>query len=71
MGSEPPELKLAFEYNGEEHLTPERAAADLRRERLLVAAGWTIIRFRALTVPHHPAQIAAQVAFERRRRGAA
>jgi Protein of unknown function (DUF559) len=66
-----PELKLAFEYNGEEHLTPERAAADLVREQLLVAAGWTIIRFRALTVLHHPAQIAAQVAFERRLRGAA
>jgi hypothetical protein len=66
-----PELKLAFEYDGEEHLTPDRAAADLEREQLLAAAGWRIVRFRAATVLRHPAQIAARVAFERRRCGAA
>jgi len=33
-----PELMLAIEYNGREHLTPERADDDFVGEQLIVAA---------------------------------
>lgn len=45
-----PELRLAIEYDGREHLTPERARRDLRREAFLTAAGWTVLRIPAATV---------------------
>lgn len=45
-----PELKLAIEYDGREHLTPKRARHDLRREAFLTATGWTVLRIPAATV---------------------
>lgn len=66
-----PELMLAIEYNGREHLTPERADEDLVREQLLVAAGWRVLRFRAGVVLRSPSTVAATVAAERRARGSA
>jgi hypothetical protein len=65
-----PERKLAIEYNGAEHRRPDRALRDLEREQLLVAAGWRIIRFGAVTALFHPRTIAARVRQELRARGA-
>ncbi|HYH29275.1 MAG TPA: DUF559 domain-containing protein [Pseudonocardia sp.] len=63
-----PDLQLAIEYNGADHLRPDRALRDLEREQLLVAAGWRIIRFGAVTALHHPRTIAARVRHELRAR---
>jgi hypothetical protein len=64
-----PEVKLAIEYNGADHLRPDRALRDLEREQLLVAAGWRIIRFGAVTALYYPRTIAARVRQELRARG--
>jgi uncharacterized protein DUF559 len=61
-----PQVKLAIEYNGADHLQPDRALRDLEREQLLVAAGWRIIRFGAVTALYHPRTIAARVRQELR-----
>jgi very-short-patch-repair endonuclease len=45
-----PELLLALEYDGSHHLTPDRAARDLRRQAYLSAAGWEVLRFPAREV---------------------
>lgn len=65
-----PALMLAIEYNGREHLTPERADDGLVREQLIVAAGWRIVCFRAGVVMCGPRTVAATVAGERRARRA-
>lgn len=52
-----PRCRLGIEYDGREHLTPERARRDLRREAELAAAGWTVLRLTARTV-HHPHEVA-------------
>jgi very-short-patch-repair endonuclease len=62
-------VKLAIEYNGVDHLRPGRALRDLEREQLLVAAGWRIVRFDAVTALHYPRTIAARVRQELRARG--
>jgi very-short-patch-repair endonuclease len=64
-----PEIQLAIEYNGADHLNADRALRDLEREQLLVAAGLRIIRFGAVTALHHPRTIAARVRHELRARG--
>lgn len=64
-----PSVKLAIEYDGEDHRDQERAHKDLLREAALVTQGWTILRFDALTVHRYPARIAQVVGFELRRRG--
>jgi hypothetical protein len=64
-----PEVMLAVEYNGADHLRPDRALRDLEREQLLVAAGWRIIRFDAVTAMYYPRTIAARVRQELRARG--
>jgi hypothetical protein len=56
-----PEMQVAIEFNGAEHLRPDRALRDLEREQLLVRAGWHILRFRAVTALYHPRTIAARV----------
>jgi hypothetical protein len=64
-----PEVRLGIEYNGADHLRPDRALRDLEREQLLVAAGWRIIRFGAVTTLRYPRTIAARVRQELRARG--
>jgi very-short-patch-repair endonuclease len=64
-----PEVKLAIEYDGEDHRTQERARLDLEREAALVALGWTILRFDAYLVHRRPDLVARAVAVELRRRG--
>jgi very-short-patch-repair endonuclease len=55
-----PELGLAIEYDGREHLTPERALRDLDRQAYLTAAGWKVLRFRAAEV-YRPRELAGAV----------
>jgi very-short-patch-repair endonuclease len=56
-----PELKIAVEYDGREHLKPSRARRDLRRQAYLTAAGWTVVRFAASVVLHEPWKIPADL----------
>jgi very-short-patch-repair endonuclease len=49
-----PDRMLAMEYDGREHLTPERARHDLARQAFLTRAGWEVLRFPAVTVLRHP-----------------
>jgi len=56
-----PAIWLAIEYDGRDHLTPERALRDLDRQAYLTAAGWTkVLRFRAAEV-YRPEVVAARV----------
>jgi very-short-patch-repair endonuclease len=59
-----PELRIAVEYDGEEHRTQARARRDLLRESDLVSAGWLILRFDAAVVMRRPHQIVAEVQAE-------
>lgn len=56
-----PKVSLGIEYDGREHLTPDRARRDLDRQAYLTAAGWTILRFSAYDVLRRPDLIAARV----------
>jgi hypothetical protein len=56
-----PAALLAVEHDGREHLTPERARHDLRRQAVLTAAGWTVLRFPARDVFDRPWWVAAEV----------
>jgi len=55
------EYQVGIEYDGEEHLTPERARRDLERQHCLSTLGWTLIRPRAVPVLHQPRLVAVQV----------
>lgn len=57
-----PEVLLAVEYDGREHLTPERARRDLERQAYLSAAGWKVLRFRAVDVRRRPWLVAPRSA---------
>ncbi len=52
-----PDRMLAIEYDGREHLTPERARRDLARQAYLTRAGWEVLRFPAVTVLRYPREI--------------
>lgn len=53
-----PSVHLAVEYDGREHLTPQRALRDLDRQAFLTAAGWRkVLRFPAATVLGQPQAI--------------
>lgn len=56
-----PELKIAVEYDGREHLTPARARRDLHRQAYMTAAGWTVVRFAASVVLYEPWKISADL----------
>ena len=56
-----PEYRVGIEYDGGDHLTPERARRDLERQHRLTAIGWTLVRPRAVTVLHQPRLAAVQV----------
>ena len=55
-----PELRLGIEYDGREHLDPDRALRDLAREGYLGRRGWDVLRFPAREV-YRPGWVAAQV----------
>jgi very-short-patch-repair endonuclease len=56
-----PGIRLGIEYDGREHLAPERAMRDLRRAAYLAAAGWEVLRFPAAEVMRRPSSVAATV----------
>lgn len=56
-----PRIRLGIEYDGRQHLTPDRALRDLERQAWLSTAGWTVLRFRAYDVLSRPRWVAAQV----------
>jgi hypothetical protein len=55
------EYLVGIEYDGGEHLTPERARRDLGRQHCLSTLGWTMVRPRAVPVLHQPRLVAMQV----------
>jgi very-short-patch-repair endonuclease len=55
------DVRLAVEYDGREHLTPERARRDLVRQAYLSTAGWTVLRFGVADVRCRPWVVAAAV----------
>jgi very-short-patch-repair endonuclease len=56
-----PAVRVAVEYNGRDHLDPDRALRDLEREAYLTAAGWIVLRFGAYLVMRRPDLVAARV----------
>lgn len=56
-----PGIRLGMEYDGRDHLTPERARRDLARQAYLTAAGWQVLRFSAGDVLNRPWSVAARV----------
>lgn len=54
-----PELKIAIEYDGADH--DRRRADDRWRDNLLVAAGWTVLHFRARDIYRFPERVVEQV----------
>jgi very-short-patch-repair endonuclease len=56
-----PERKVAVEYDGREHLTPERARRDLSRQAYLTREGWTVVRFPASVVLYETWKIVAVI----------
>jgi very-short-patch-repair endonuclease len=66
-----PDVLLAIEYDGADHLAPDRARRDLEREAVLTRLGWTVLRFDAATVLRDPSRLVAVVRAELRRRGVA
>jgi hypothetical protein len=64
-----PDVRLAVEYDGREHRDPDRALRDLRRQALLTADGWEVLRFPARDVLGRPWWVAVCVRRELVRRG--
>jgi very-short-patch-repair endonuclease len=56
-----PELMVAVEYDGRDHLDPDRALRDLQRATYLGRSGWVVLRFRAAVVLGRPWWIASTV----------
>jgi len=57
-----PEVRLGMEVDGYEfHGTPRAITADHERQRRLVAAGWTVIRFTWHDVVRRPGKVAADL----------
>ncbi|TQM38314.1 endonuclease domain-containing protein [Pseudonocardia cypriaca] len=56
-----PELMVAVEYDGRDHLDPDRALRDLHRATYLGRCGWLVMRFRAAVVLGRPWWIASTV----------
>lgn len=56
-----PAMRLGLEYDGREHLTPDRVLRDLDRQAYLTRCGWEVLRFRAGEVLARPWDVAAKV----------
>ena len=58
-----PDRRIAIEVDGfESHSTPRALQADLDRQNLLVAGGWTVLRFTWADVVRRPNKVASAVA---------
>ncbi len=56
------EVKLTVEVDGHRyHHTPERAAADLKRQNAFVVAGYTVLRFTPAEIEDEPDRVVALV----------
>jgi hypothetical protein len=56
-----PEYRVGIEYDGGEHLKPERARRDLERQHRLSQLGWVLVRPRAALVLQRPYLVAVSV----------
>jgi hypothetical protein len=56
-----PDRKVLVEFDGDVHRERGVFVNDLRRQNLLVAAGWTILRFSSADVLGHPEKVVAAV----------
>jgi hypothetical protein len=57
-----PAHRLGVEYDGGDHLEPDRVLRDIDRHTRLVAAGWRVLRYTAAQMRHEPHRIVADVA---------
>lgn len=64
-----PDQRIAIEYEGEEHLTRERAMRDVFRYTRLQDLGWRIYRYRARDILDEPERVVAEVRRALRRVG--
>jgi len=60
-----PEYRVAIEYEGDYHRSPEQFRRDIRRYERLQDAGWIVIRAAADDVPDDPAALQAAELVER------
>lgn len=56
-----PNARLALEYDGSDHFTPQQAALDRRRRNALEDAGWSVRQFTSTDVYRHASVIVGQV----------
>ena len=57
-----PELKIAIEYEGEQHLfDSQQWTADIARQERLVEAGWRVIRVTKSDLFNHPRSMVERV----------
>ena len=52
-----PERRLVVEIDGPGHARPTRRRDDARRDRILTAAGWTVLRFTGEDVEQRPDEV--------------
>ena len=57
-----PEHRVGVEYDGSEHLRPDRVRKDIARHTRLVAAGWRVFRYTSYEIRHERDRIVADVA---------
>lgn len=56
-----PEVKVLVEFDGDVHREREVFVHDLRRQNLLVAEGWVVLRFTSADVLGRPDEVVAQI----------
>ena len=56
-----PEHKIGIEYDGAEHLRPERVLRDIRRGTRLVDQGWRLYRYTKVEIYSEPDRIISEV----------
>jgi hypothetical protein len=56
-----PDRKVLVEFDGDVHRDRRVFVADLRRQNMLMAAGWIILRFSSADVLGYPQQVVAAV----------
>jgi Protein of unknown function (DUF559) len=53
--------RLGVEYDGQHHFEGRAVRKDLRRQNALRSIGWSLLRFNADDVVHHPGRLVAEV----------
>ena len=56
-----PDHRVLVEFDGDLHRERDIFVNDLRRQNLLVAAGWTVLRFTSADVLGRAAEVIAQI----------